>query len=206
MTWQLFRRCCLSPASFLPAVVVLLLAPCSTFGQQGAQGDGDAIGEKANGEFTLRGQRAAKEIRYGDWEKFCFKVPGTTAVCRTTVSGRFETGQRAVRIDLIEKEGEGVARVQMFLPVGMYLQSGVKLTIDQGTTYRVPYVWCLTNTCIAAAAADPMLIQDMERGQKLSLDLVDSSVLAVSTSVPLHQFGTVRHGAPARTFEQAIDE
>ena len=94
-------------------------------------------------------------------------------VCRTSISGTFETGQSAVRIDLIEREGDKAARLQMFLPVGLYLQAGVKITIDQGAAYRFPYVWCLTNTCIAADLADPKLIKEMETGQKLQLEVVD---------------------------------
>jgi invasion protein IalB len=94
----------------------------------------------------------------------------------------------------------------MFLPVGLYLQSGVKLSVDQGSAYRLPYIWCLTNTCIAADVAEPKLIKEMEGGEKLSLEVVDSSVIAVSTSLPLTRFGAVRQGLPARTFEQAIEE
>jgi invasion protein IalB len=127
-------------------------------------------------------------------------------VCRTTISGTFETGQSAVRIDLIEREGEGAARLQLFLPVGLYLQAGVKITADQGTPHLVPYVWCLTNTCIAADRVDAKLIKEMESGQKLLLEVVDSSVLTVSTSVPLNQFAAVRQAPPTQVFEQAIDE
>ena len=127
-------------------------------------------------------------------------------VCRTTITGTFETGQSAVRIDLIERESDNSARLQLFLPVGLYLQAGVKITIDQGAAYRIPYVWCLTNTCIAADRADPRLLEEMETGQRLLLEVVDSSVLTVSTSLPLNQFATVRQGIPAQTFEQAIDE
>ena len=121
----------------------------------------------------LRGQRTARDIKYSDWRKVCFKTPGTNLVCRTSISGTFETGQSAVRIDLIEREGDKAARLQMFLPVGLYLQAGVKITIDQGAAYRFPYVWCLTNTCIAADLADPKLIKEMETGQKLLLEVVD---------------------------------
>ena len=127
-------------------------------------------------------------------------------VCRTSVAGTFETGQAAVRIDLIEREGEKAARLQLFLPIGLYLQAGVALTIDQGATHRIPYMWCLTNTCIAADVADPKLLKEMETGQKLLLEVVDSSLLTVSTSLPLSQFATVRREASALTFEQAIDE
>ena len=31
----------------------------------------------AGQEFALRGQRAAREIKYSDWRKVCFKTPGT---------------------------------------------------------------------------------------------------------------------------------
>jgi invasion protein IalB len=154
-----------------------------------------------------RGQRGlVRQIKYGDWQKFCFKTPGTNMVCRTTISGTWDTGQTAVRADLIEREGDGKVRLQLFVPVGMYLQAGTKLTVDQGKPYQIPYVWCMTNTCIAGSVADPQLIRDMEKGEKLSLEVVDSSVQSFSTTLPLGQFAAVRKGAPAQTFQQDIDE
>jgi invasion protein IalB len=127
-------------------------------------------------------------------------------VCRTTISGTWETGQSAVRIDLIEREGEGAARVQLFLPVGLYLQTAPKLTVDQGKPYQVPYVWCLTNTCIAGDKANPGLVKEMESGEKLKLEVVDTNLLSVNTLLPLGQFASVRKGAPVRIFQQDIDE
>jgi invasion protein IalB len=158
-------------------------------------------------EVAPRGQRSAvRQIKYGEWQKYCFKTPGTNQVCRTTISGNFDTGQTAVRADLIEREGEGKARLQLFLPVGMYLQAGAKLTVDQGKPYQIPYVWCMTNTCIASNAADPQLIREMEKGEKLVLEIVDSSVQSVSTALPLSQFASVRKGPPVQTYQQDIDE
>ena len=196
-----------SPLAALPILLLLDFGTGAAYGQQTAKPEGPSPNERPPGqEFALRGQRAAREIRYSDWRKFCFKVPGTNIVCRTTITGTFETGQSAVRIDLIEREGDNSARLQLFLPVGLYLQAGVRITIDHGAAYRIPYVWCLTNTCIAADLADPALLKEMETGQKLLLEVVDSSVLTVSTSLPLNQFATVRQGIPSQTFEQAIDE
>ena len=191
----------------LPILLLLDFGIGAVYAQQTAKPE-DPLpnGGRPGQEFASRGQRAAREIRYSDWRKFCFKTPGTNMVCRTTISGTFETGQSAVRIDLIEREGDKAARLQLFLPVGLYLQAGVKLTIDQGTAWRIPYVWCLTNTCIAADVADPKLLKEMETGQKLLLEIVDSSVQSVSTSLPINQFATVRQGPPTQTFEQAIDE
>lgn len=192
------------------ALLVLLMFDFisnTAHGQQPDQSKSPPPNEKPAGqEFALRGQRAAREIKYTDWRKVCFKTPGTNTVCRTTISGTWETGQSAVRIDLIEKEGEPAARLQLFLPVGLFLQAGARLTVDQGTAYRIPYVWCLTNTCIAADLADSRLVKEMEAGQKLVLEVVDSSVLTVSTSLSLDRFAAVRQGPAAQTYEQAIDE
>src|SRR3974390_2990279 len=80
-------------------------------------------------EMASRGQRTmVRPIKYGDWEKFCFKTPGANLVSRTPISGTFDTGQSAVRADLIERKGDSKARLQIFLPVGLYLQAPVKLT------------------------------------------------------------------------------
>jgi invasion protein IalB len=153
-----------------------------------------------------RGAREARDIKYGDWQKFCFKTPGSNMVCRTTIAGTFETGQSAVRIDLIEREGEGAARLQLFLPVGLYLQTAAKLSVDQGKPYQVPYVWCLTNTCIAGDKATPDLVKEMETGEKLKLEVVDTNLLTVSTLLPLGQFANTRKAAPTRIFQQDVDE
>ncbi len=199
-----------SSSLFLPTTwLVLLMAGGSgpSHGQQPPPTDGSQASDRPVGqEFAPRGQRMARTIKYSDWSKSCFKTPGTNTVCRTSISGKFETGQSAVRIDLIEREGDKAARLQLFLPVGLYLQAGVKITIDQGTPHQVPYVWCLTNTCIAADLAEPRLLKEMETGNTLLLEIVDSSVLTVSTSLPLEQFAAVRHGIPSQVFKQAIEE
>jgi invasion protein IalB len=190
-----------SVASSTAAMAILSLSGLAA-AQQASQ-----LGDAREPEVASRGQRnLVRQIEYGDWQKFCFKTPGTNMVCRTTITGIWDTGQTAVRADLIEREGDSKARMQLFLPVGMYLQAGVKLTVDQGKIYQVPYLWCITNTCIAGNAADPQLISEMENGEKLVLEVVDSSVQSVSTTLPLNQFASVRKGAPRQTFQQNVDE
>ena len=195
----------LSP--LVPAVTVLSITLLNPAVAQQASPPGSAAKKAGEPEMASRGQRSlVRQIKYGDWQKFCFKTPGTNMVCRTTISGTWDTGQTAVRADLIEREGDSKARLQLFLPVGMYLQAGIKLTVDQGKPHQIPYVWCMTNTCIAGNAADPQLIREMEKGEKLVLEVVDSSVQSVSTTLPLNQFALVRKGAPAQTFQQDVDE
>jgi invasion protein IalB len=157
-------------------------------------------------EFAARGQREASSITYGDWQKFCFKPGGAKMVCRTTIIGTFATGQIAVRVYVTERENERGARLQLFLPVGLYVPSGVKLSVDKGPALKIPFTWCLTNTCIAGDVAEPGLLRELEAGQSLKVEVVDTNLLAVTTSLPLGQFASVRNGTPTQTFEQNIDE
>lgn len=184
--------------------LALLLSGRSAIAQQATSAT--ATPKAENDEFAVRGQREARNIKYGDWQKFCFKPGGAKMTCRTTIGGAFETGQIAVRIFIVEREGENNARFQLFLPVGLYMPPGVKLTVNKGTSYKIPFNWCLTNTCVAGDIAKPALLREMESGKDLVIEVVDTNLLAVTTSVPLSQFAAARKGAPVKTFDQQIDE
>ena len=191
MRYQRWLRICLGLALALPATEPV-------FAQQAAKPAAD--------EFAARGQREARTIKYGDWQKLCFKPGGAKMVCRTTISGEFATGQTAVRVYVTESEGGGNARLQLFLPVGLYMPPGVKLTVDKGAAHKIPFTWCLTNTCIAGDAAGPALLRELDGGKSLSVEVIDTNMLAVTTSLPLDKFAAVRKGAPAKVFEQTIEE
>jgi invasion protein IalB len=126
-------------------------------------------------------------------------------VCRTTINGRWDTGQIAIRVDLIEREGDPVARLQIFGPAGSFLQPGIKLAVDQGSPVQIPYVICLANGCVAGSVATASLIHDLESGQMLALATVNSNVVGVTTSLPLNEFAKVYRGAPAQVFEQRLE-
>ena len=161
-----------------------------------SQQNATAAPKPAGTEIAPRGQREVKDIAYGEWKKLCFKPGAAKMICRTSITGTFATGQMAVRVDIVEREGDGNARLQVFSPVGMYLPKPVKLTIDQGEPHLVPYTWCLTNACIAGAVADPKMVEEMASGTDASrLEFVDSSLLTLTTSLPL---GAVRVDSQGR--------
>ncbi len=190
----------------LAFAAILLAAVASVASNQRAASQQNSAAAPTGTEIAPRGQREVRDVTYGDWKKLCFKPGGAKMLCRTSIASKFATGQMAVRLDIIEREGDGATRVQVFSPVGMYLQNPVKLAVDQGKPYRVPYTWCLTNACIAGTVAEPKLVKEMNTGRTLRLEFVDSNLLSLTTSLPLGQFAAVHKGAPAQTFEQDIDE
>ena len=192
--------------STLAALLTAAVASVASNQPVASQQNSTAAPKPAGTEIAPRGQREVKDISYGDWKKLCFKPGAAKMICRTSITGTFATGQVAVRVDIIEREGDATARLQVFCPVGMYLPKPAKLTIDQGKPHSVAYTWCLTNACIAGTVADPNMVKEMASGQTLRLEFVDSSLLTLTTSLPLGLFASAHKGAPAQTFEQDIDE
>jgi invasion protein IalB len=171
-------------------------------------GDVPTTDNFSEAEIATRGQQQGRPLTYAPWRKICFRAAqdaGSKMVCRTTINGRWETGQIAIRVDLIEREGDPVARLQIFVPSGSFLQPGIKLTVDRGSTMQIPYVICLTNGCVAGSVANAGLIHDLESGQMLALETVNSNVVGVINSLPLKEFAEVHQGAPAQIFEQRLE-
>ena len=113
-----------------------------------------------------RGKRNIRDIQLSGWRKLCFEVSRAERVCRTTNVGVMDTGQEMIRFDLIEA-GAAEGRIQMLLPPGMYLRSGVTLTVDQNEPLHVGFSWCLANACVAAGPANPGFVRALQSGRTL---------------------------------------
>jgi len=195
------------------ATALVVLSTATTVMEAHAQqlvpfGDVPATKNFSEAEIAARGRKPDHPLTYAPWRKLCFRASqeaGSKMVCRTTMNGRWDTGQIALRMDLIEREGDPVARLQIFFPSGSFLQPGIKLTVDEGSPMQIPYVICLANGCVAGSVATASLIHDLERGQVLVLETVNSNVVGVTNSLPLKDFGEAHRGAPAQIFEQRLE-
>jgi invasion protein IalB/pimeloyl-ACP methyl ester carboxylesterase len=149
--------------------------------------------------------RLPQKIQYSAWRKLCFESSDGTTICRTTSTGTDDLDQVVTRVDLVQR-ADGPARLQLFVPQGANLQRGVNVTIDQGSPTQIPFSWCLTNICIAAAPVEASLIAKLETGKEMKLELTDLHSSSVELTLPLDQFAAVRKGAPAQTFDFGLDE
>jgi hypothetical protein len=113
------------------AAVAMLIALCTLIvatvagGQQLIPfGDVPAMADFTEQEIAARGQQQqARNVKYSDWEKVYFKgVQGaeTKMVCRTSINGKWDTGQVVLKVDLIEREEAPVARLQIFVLPGFF--------------------------------------------------------------------------------------
>jgi invasion protein IalB len=197
-----------SAEAILIALCTSIVATVASGQQLIPFGDVPATTDFSEQEIAARGQQHARDLTYSDWKKVCFKgVQGSDAkmLCRTTIRGKWDTGQITLRVDLIEREEAPASRLQIFVLPGFFLQPGIKLTVDKGSSMNVPYAICLANGCVAATVADPSFVRAMESGRTLSLDAVNTNVMTVVAALPLDNFAKAHQGAPAQIFEQKLE-
>jgi invasion protein IalB len=197
------------------SVAAILTALCSslaTTASSGQQvipfGDVPATPDFTEQEIAARGQQQARDLTFSDWTKLCFRgVQGadTKMVCRTSINGKWDTGQIALKVDLIEREDAAVTRLQIFVPPGSFLQPGMKLTVDKNSSMNIPYTICVANGCVAASVADASFVRALESGRMLSLEGVNANVVTAITLLPLDGFAKAHQGPPAQIFEQKLE-
>jgi len=171
-------------------------------------GDVPATTDFSEAEIAARGQQKLPNLTYSTWKKLCFRgAQGADIkmVCRTTIEDKSDLGQPILRVDLIEREDAPAARLQIFVPVGNFMQPGINLTVDKGTSLLAPYTICLANGCVAATVPEPNFLRELETGRVLSLAVVNSNVVTVIASLSLDSFAKARQGVAAQIFEQKLE-
>jgi len=138
------------------------------------------------------------QLVYSPWTKFCLKGQEANAkqVCFTGKDGRVESGQPVVAAVLIEPEGEPRKILRVTLPLGMSLQPGTRVIIDQGQPMTGPYVICFNNGCMADYEASVELINNMKKGQGLVIQGINGAGQAISLVLPLTDFSKAYDGPP----------
>jgi invasion protein IalB len=144
---------------------------------------------------------------FSPWTKFCMKAPDPNAkqVCVTGKEGKFESGQPILSAVLIEPEGEAKKILRVIVPLGMVLQYGTRLLIDQGQPAAAPYVVCFVNGCMSDYEANAEIVGNMKKGQSLHVQAVSaSSGQGFTLSMPLGDFAKAYDGPPTdpKVFEE----
>src|SRR5215470_13203898 len=163
-------------------------APAAPQGQQQAQG-----GEQP-------------QLIFSPWTKFCLKGQEANAkqVCFTGKDGRVESGMPVVAAVLIEPENDPKKVLRVTLPLGMSLQPGTRVIVDQGQPMTGPYVICFNNGCMADYEASGELIGKLKKGQKLVVQGINGAGQPISLVVPLQDFAKAYDGPPTdpKKFEE----
>src|SRR5262249_27922311 len=146
------------------------------------------------------------QLIFSPWTKFCLKGQETGAkqVCFTGKDGRGESGQPVVAAVLIEPENDPKKILRVTLPLGMSIQPGTRVIVDQGQPMTGPYVICFNNGCMADYEASGELIGKLKKGQGLVVQGINGQGQAISLVLPLGDFAKAYDGPPTdpKVFEE----
>ena len=180
------------------AATVIVGAPHSV-AQQGAPKAQPKAKPKAAPSPTPQPKQGGQpELTYSFWTKVCQKGPEANAkqVCFIGRDGHMESGAPVVVVVLVEQEGEARKLLRVTLPLGMSLQAGTRVIIDNGRPLAGPYVICLANGCVAEYEASAELITKMKTGQSMHVQGINGSGKPMSIPMPLADFAKAYDGPP----------
>ena len=141
---------------------------------------------------------AEPQLIFSPWTKFCLKgqEAGAKQVCFTGKDGRVESGMPVVAAVLIEPDGEPKKILRVTLPLGMSIQPGTRVIVDQGQPMTGPYVICFQNGCMADYEASGELVGKLKKGQGLVVQGINGSGQPISLVLPLNDFAKAYDGPP----------
>src|SRR6266481_719276 len=146
------------------------------------------------------------QLIFSPWTKFCLKGQEANAkqVCFTGKDGRVESGMPVVAAVLIEPENEPKKVLRVTLPLGMSIQPGTRVIVDNGQPMTGPYVICFNNGCMADYEASGELIGKLKKGQGLVIQGINGAGQPISLVVPHGDFGKAYDGPPTdpKVFEE----
>jgi len=143
-------------------------------------------------------QAQGPQLAFSPWAKVCPKPSETNSqkVCFTGKDGRVDTGLPLVAAVVIEAEGQPKKMLRITMPLGMALQPGTRVIVDDGQPISAPYVTCIPNGCMADYEASQELIDHMKKGKGLALQAINGNGQPVSITLPLAEFAKAHDGPP----------
>ena len=143
-------------------------------------------------------QAQGPQLTFSPWAKVCPKPSETNSqkVCFTGKDGRVDTGLPLVAAVVIEAEGQPKKMLRITMPLGMALQPGTRVIVDDGQPISAPYVTCIPNGCMADYEASQELIDHMKKGKGLALQAISGNGQPVSITLPLTEFAKAHDGPP----------
>lgn len=117
---------------------------------------------------------------YGDWRVSCTAAQdaGRRCVIDQHLDWRDEaTGQRSRLLSVaLSAAGDGAAEATFVIPLGLLLEPGVQLRVDEGAPFRrLPYLACLRDGCVIRGRLDRAAVQLLKKGNTLVIETVSRS-------------------------------
>jgi invasion protein IalB len=148
---------------------------------------------------------APPQLMYSPWVKFCGKnqETGNKQVCVVTKDGKLENGMPVAIVQLFEPEGQPKV-LRITVPLGMQLQHGTRLILDQEQPMQEPYKICFPVGCMSDYPVTDDMVTKLKKGKMITLQAINMQGTPISLPMPLTDFGKAYDGPPTdpKVFEE----
>ncbi|HKY86057.1 MAG TPA: invasion associated locus B family protein [Pseudorhodoplanes sp.] len=139
----------------------------------------------------------ADGLIYSPWTKMCMPDQTGKQICFIGRDARLECGLSIVSAVLIESDGT-TPKLRLAVPPTVSEDSNIRMAIDQGEFTAGPYTHSYKNGRMADYEIDANLVDQLKRGQMLTVEVVDSNTRPVTLKLPLAGFAQA-YDAPSQT-------
>ena len=133
-----------------------------------------------------------------DWTKVCGKDPAAgKEICYTTRDFSAQTGQPPVlALAVYDIKGDETRVIRLLVPVGLMLRPGFRFAIDKGATLDGSFEICFPNGCFAEAKVKGPTIDQLKKGNLLTVAVKNQANNEVTFEIPVAGFGRAFDGPP----------
>jgi invasion protein IalB len=134
-------------------------------------------------------QPAQQNVLATKWTKICQNNEQTKKeTCVVTQNLHAETGQMLAAVTVIEEKGaQKLFRVAV--PLGMMLEPGLRIVIDQNAPLETKYAICVPDGCFADLQINDDFIGGLKKGKALVVQTINHVGRTVNITFPLTDFG-----------------
>ena len=125
---------------------------------------------------------------YGDWLLNCFSVPAgkqDTENCMLRQKLNNAQGQRLVLITILEAKQKNSFQVNVILPLGFHIPSGVTLVVDGGQSFPLKIASCHSVGCQAETVMESKMRRAFTRGKVLSVVMTPGNARSKKVTLPM---------------------
>ncbi|MBX3547711.1 MAG: invasion associated locus B family protein [Xanthobacteraceae bacterium] len=123
------------------------------------------------------------------WTKLCqTNDQSKKETCVVTQNLHSETGQMLAAVTVIEEKG-AQKLFRIAVPLGMLLEPGLRVVIDQNPPLEAKYAICVPDGCFADLQINDDFVGNLKKGKALIVQTINHVGRTVNITFPLTDFG-----------------
>lgn len=130
------------------------------------------------------------------WTKICQNNDQTKKeTCVVTQNLHAETGQMLAAVTVIEEKG-AQKLFRIAVPLGMLLEPGLRVVVDQNQPIEAKYAICVPDGCFADLQVNDDFVAGLKKGKALIVQTINHVGRTVNITFPLTDFAKSYDGPP----------